>query len=154
MSNPAKTRLDDESALTNSAVRSFGAFEWAIIASSTRSTTASCWCSSSAWHIAAQIQRRDPHRNRSVSLHLVAPLLAPTSGKPCHSMECIGTQAEQSALAVATGTKTKNPENEGEFASFSGFVKIGATGLEPATSCTPCRRASQTAPRPEILSNQ
>ena len=26
--------------------------------------------------------------------------------------------------------------------------KIGATGLEPATFCTPCRRASQTAPRP------
>ncbi len=25
---------------------------------------------------------------------------------------------------------------------------IGATGLEPATFCTPCRRASQTAPRP------
>ena len=28
-------------------------------------------------------------------------------------------------------------------------AKIGATGLEPATSCTPCKRASQTAPRPE-----
>ena len=31
--------------------------------------------------------------------------------------------------------------------AFSG-QKIGATGLEPATSCTPCKRASQTAPRP------
>ncbi len=26
---------------------------------------------------------------------------------------------------------------------------IGASGLEPPTSCTPCKRASQTAPRPE-----
>jgi hypothetical protein len=26
--------------------------------------------------------------------------------------------------------------------------KIGATGFEPATPCTPCKCASQTAPRP------
>ncbi len=28
---------------------------------------------------------------------------------------------------------------------------VGATGFEPATSCTPCKRASQAAPRPEKL---
>src|SRR5690606_25288395 len=26
---------------------------------------------------------------------------------------------------------------------------VGATGFEPATSCTPCKRAIQAAPRPE-----
>ena len=29
-----------------------------------------------------------------------------------------------------------------------GRKEIGASGLEPPTSCTPCKRASQTAPRP------
>ncbi len=32
--------------------------------------------------------------------------------------------------------------------SFQGFERIGATGFEPATSCSQSRRASQTAPRP------
>ncbi len=27
---------------------------------------------------------------------------------------------------------------------------VGATGFEPATSCTPCKRAIQAAPRPEL----
>ena len=26
---------------------------------------------------------------------------------------------------------------------------VGARGFEPPTSCTPCKRASRTAPRPE-----
>lgn len=30
---------------------------------------------------------------------------------------------------------------------------VGATGFEPATSCTPCKRASQSAPRPVERSN-
>jgi hypothetical protein len=37
---------------------------------------------------------------------------------------------------------------------FSGKArKIGATGLEPATPCTPCKCASQTAPRPVALNS-
>ena len=28
-------------------------------------------------------------------------------------------------------------------------LMVGATGFEPATSCTPCKRAIQAAPRPE-----
>jgi hypothetical protein len=29
---------------------------------------------------------------------------------------------------------------------------VGAPGIEPGTSCTPCKRASRTAPRPVSLS--
>ena len=29
-------------------------------------------------------------------------------------------------------------------------LRFGATGFEPATFCTPCRRASQAAPRPGL----
>ena len=28
---------------------------------------------------------------------------------------------------------------------------VGAGGIEPPTSCTPCKRASRTAPRPVML---
>ncbi len=29
------------------------------------------------------------------------------------------------------------------------FFPVGARGFEPPTSCTPCKRASRSAPRPE-----
>ena len=33
-------------------------------------------------------------------------------------------------------------------------LPVGARGFEPPTSCTPCKRASRTAPRPKIPSYQ
>ena len=30
-----------------------------------------------------------------------------------------------------------------------GFKAVGARGFEPPTSCTPCKRASRAAPRPD-----
>ena len=30
-------------------------------------------------------------------------------------------------------------------------VAVGAPGFEPGTSCTPCKHASRTAPRPELF---
>ena len=99
-----------------------------------------------------------PTGMESASLHQLAPLLAPTSGKPCHSMACIGTEPEQSALAVATSTKTKNPENEGDSASFSGSQEIGVTGFEPATPWSQTRCSSQaelhSVPKRRDSSNQ
>ena len=32
---------------------------------------------------------------------------------------------------------------------ISGFESVGARGFEPPTSCTPCKRASRAAPRPD-----
>ncbi len=29
------------------------------------------------------------------------------------------------------------------------FMRVGALGFEPRASCTPCKRASRSAPRPE-----
>ena len=34
----------------------------------------------------------------------------------------------------------------------NGVSRVGAPGIEPGTSCTPCKRASRTAPRPVNLS--
>ncbi len=31
-------------------------------------------------------------------------------------------------------------------------ILVGAPGVEPGTSCTPCKRASRTAPRPVAMS--
>ena len=31
-----------------------------------------------------------------------------------------------------------------------GVFSVGAAGFEPTTSCTPCKHASQAAPRPEL----
>ena len=31
------------------------------------------------------------------------------------------------------------------------FLMVGAAGLEPTTSCTPSKRASQAAPRPDRI---
>ena len=35
---------------------------------------------------------------------------------------------------------------------YGGVFRVGAPGIEPGTSCTPCKRASRTAPRPVNLS--
>ena len=66
--------------------------------------------------IAAKVTGTDDYRSSPL-----APTLAPTFGKPCQTMACIGTETEQSALAVMADTKTKNPENDSEIAAFSGY---------------------------------
>ena len=57
----------------------------------------------------------------------LAPLLAPTSGKPCLLMAYTGTQEEHFDQAAECSPETKNPENGCISASFSGSLESASS---------------------------
>ena len=60
-----------------------------------------------------------------------------------------GPLAPQAARWPAYATAQKHRPNV--FWTVFPRVVVGAPGIEPGTSCTPCKRASRTAPRPDLI---
>jgi hypothetical protein len=46
----------------------------------------------------------------------------------------------------------REPYLRAEVIENKGDLLVGPPGFEPGTSCTPSKRASQAAPRPEVFS--
>src|ERR1700676_1060015 len=52
--------------------------------------------------------------------------------------------------AQSSSSPTPGEKKEGHSTLQQNVPNVGATGFEPATSCTPSKRASLAAPRPEL----
>ena len=58
---------------------------------------------------------------------------------------------KRTLLQVSSSSKNDFPLNHKPLTSYFELCKrsvVGAKGFEPSTSCTPCKHASRTAPRP------
>ncbi len=67
----------------------------------------------------------------------LVPLLVPTSGKSCLLVAYTGTQAGHFDQATEAARQTKNPENESDSASFSGFAENRDDRIRTCDLCVP-----------------
>jgi len=83
----------------------------------------------------------------------LAPVLAPTPFNGGHSGATTGTRglSNESKKLDRRGSENAGNVNEKPPVTFAvtGGLEVGPAGFEPTTSCTPSKRASQAALRPE-----